>query len=54
MVGEDLSSVSHAFTASALTHCGYLNKNSPPRPIGSGTIRVCGFIGEGVSPEFGL
>lgn len=54
MKGEDLNSVSHAFTASALIHCGDLNKNSPPRPIGSGTIRVCDFTGEGVSPEFGL
>lgn len=54
MVGKDLNSVSHAITASALTQCGDLNKNSPHRPIRSGTIRVCGFIGEGVSPEFGL
>ena len=30
------------------TQCGGLNKNSPHRSIGSGTIRRCGFVGVGV------
>jgi hypothetical protein len=30
------------------SHCGSLNRNGPHRPIGSGTIRRCGFLGVGV------
>jgi hypothetical protein len=43
--------LSHIVSAykSLFSCCGGLNENGPLRPIGSGTIRMCGLIGIGVA-----
>jgi hypothetical protein len=37
------------FEKENMTHCGALNKNSPHRSIGSGSIGRCGLVGVGVA-----